>query len=85
MLLLRARQEDLRFLQYLPDVLECLNLELSRMAVLYALGYEEQLRNDGIIPETQSADDVRTFFRAVSSSVNSVLAPSNDPAQYLQR
>ena len=60
MLLLRARQEDLRFLQYLPDVLEGLDLELARMAVLYALGYEEQLRTERQAPETESADDVRS-------------------------
>lgn len=62
MLLLRARQEDLRYLQYLPDALEELDLEMSRMAVLYALGYEEQLRTEGLIPGTESTEDVRNFF-----------------------
>ena len=62
MLFLRARQDDLRYLQYLPDVLERLDLELSRMAVLYALGYEEKLRTDGLIPESETSDDVHNFF-----------------------
>jgi len=62
MLFLRARQEDLRYLQYLPDVLEALDLVLSRIAVLYVLGYEEQLRVEGQIPETESPEDFRGFF-----------------------
>jgi hypothetical protein len=62
MLLLPARQEDLRYLQCLPDVLEGLGLELSRTAVLYALGYEDQLRTEGLIPETESTEDIRSFF-----------------------
>jgi hypothetical protein len=62
MLLLLAGQDDLRCLQYLPDVLEGLELEMSRMAVLYSLGYEEQLRTEGAIPESESTEDVRGFF-----------------------
>jgi hypothetical protein len=62
MLFLRARQEDLRYLQYLPDVLEELGFEISRIAVLYALGYEEQLRIEGQIPETESPESFRSFF-----------------------
>ena len=62
MLFLRARQEDLRYLQYLPDVLEALGLEISRIAALYALGYEEQLRIEGQIPETESPEGFRSFF-----------------------
>jgi hypothetical protein len=61
-LLLRAQQEDLRYLQYLPDVLEALDLEISRMALLYALGYEDQLRSEGLIPEAEPAVQVRDFF-----------------------
>jgi hypothetical protein len=62
MLFLRARQEDLRYLQYLPDVLEDLDLEISRMALLYALGYEDQLRKEGLIPESETEERVREFF-----------------------
>jgi hypothetical protein len=61
-LLLRAQQEDLRYLQYLPDVLEALDLEISRMALLYALGYEDQLRSEGLIPEQETDERVREFF-----------------------
>jgi len=61
-LFLRAGQEDLRYLQYLPDVLEALGLEISRIALLYALGYEEQLRIEGQIPATESPEDFREFF-----------------------
>jgi hypothetical protein len=61
-LFLSARQEDLRYLQFLPDVLEAIGLEISRIAVLYALGYEEQLRIEGQIPESESPEDLRSFF-----------------------
>lgn len=60
--LLRAKQEELRYLQYLPDVLERLGLELSRLALLYALGYEERLRSEGLIPEGETTEQVQEFF-----------------------
>jgi len=62
MLFLRARQEDLRYLQYLPDVLERLDLEISRIALLYALGYEDQLRSEGLMPEGETSGQAREFF-----------------------
>lgn len=62
MFFLRAKQEDLRYLQYLPDVLERLGLDLSRIALLYALGYENQLRSEGLMPEGETSEQVREFF-----------------------
>jgi hypothetical protein len=61
-LFLRAKQEDLRYLQYLPDVLEGLGLDLSRIALLYALGYEDQLRLEGPMPEGETSEQAREFF-----------------------
>lgn len=61
-LFLRAKQEDIRYLQYLPDVLERLGLDYSRIALLYALGYEDQLRSEGIIPEGEDPEQAREFF-----------------------
>ncbi len=61
-LFLRAKQEDLLYLQYLPDVLERLGLDLSRIALLYALGYEDKLRSEGLLPEGETSDQVREFF-----------------------
>ena len=62
MLFLQAKQEDLRYLQYLPDVLERLGLDLSRIALLYALGYEDQLRSEGLMPEGETSEQAREFF-----------------------
>ncbi len=61
-LFLRAKQEDLRYLQYLPDVLEELGLDLSRIALLYALGYEDQVRSEGLMPEGETSEQAREFF-----------------------
>jgi hypothetical protein len=62
MLFLRAQQQDLRYLHYLPDVLEGLDLEISRMALLYALGYEDQIRAEGLVPGSETDQQVREFF-----------------------
>jgi hypothetical protein len=61
-LFLRAKQEDLRYLQYLPDVLEELGLDLSRIALLYALGYEDQMRSERLMPEGETSEQAREFF-----------------------
>ena len=61
-LLLRAKHEDLRYLQYLPDVLERLGLELSRTALLYAIGYEDKLRAEGVIPQGETTEQIQEFF-----------------------
>ncbi len=61
-LFLRAKQEDLRYLQYLPDVLERLSLDLSRIALLYVLGYEDQMRSEGLMPEGETSEQAQEFF-----------------------
>jgi len=61
-LFLRAKQADLRYLQYLPDVLEQHGLDLSRIALLYALGYEDQIRSEELMPEGETAEQAREFF-----------------------
>jgi hypothetical protein len=53
---------DLPQLDFLPHILEQLNLPYARMALLYALGYEGQLREEGWIPEEESEDSVKEFF-----------------------
>jgi hypothetical protein len=61
-LILKSTLEDLQRLRFLPDVLDRLELPYSRMALLYALGYEDQLRSEEIIPESESESQVQQFF-----------------------
>ncbi len=61
-LILKSTLEDLQRLRFLPDVLDQLDLPYSRMALLYALGYEDQLRNEEIIPTSESENEVSQFF-----------------------
>lgn len=61
-LFLKAEPSALRSLQSLPDVLGQLGLERSRMALLYALGYEDELRTEESIPEGESPRQVLEFF-----------------------
>jgi hypothetical protein len=63
MLLLRSDLEQLRQLEFLPVVLERLSLPHAQSALLYALGYEARMREDGWIPESETSDNVRDFYR----------------------
>jgi hypothetical protein len=46
----------------LPDALERLGLIYARMALLFALGQEQALRDEGYIPESEDPKAVQTFF-----------------------
>ncbi len=46
----------------LPDALERLGLINARMALLYVLGHEQALRNEGYIPASEAPHAVQTFF-----------------------
>lgn len=61
-LFLKADPQALRDLEHLPAILESFGLEYSWMALLYALGYEDALREQGVIPEDEDTDAVRGFF-----------------------
>lgn len=62
LLLLKADLPELMELRFLPDVLERLDLLCSRMALLYALGYEDLLRSEGSVPTDESSDLVLSTF-----------------------
>lgn len=49
-----------------PDILEGLQLFVSRTALLYALGHEDLLRSDGSIPAEESASDVAQLFQTLA-------------------
>ena len=61
-LILKSTLEELQRLRFLPDVLDKLDLQYARMALLYALGYEDQLRGEEIIPASESESQVVQFF-----------------------
>jgi hypothetical protein len=46
----------------MPVLLEQHGLEFARMALLYALGYEDRLRSDGVIPHSEGTEEVSKFF-----------------------
>lgn len=54
-------------LEMLPDILERLGLSHSRAALLYVLGYEDVLREEGWIPDAESTQGVITFFNQLAS------------------
>lgn len=61
-LLLSAPIKTLETLSFLPGILARLQLPHSEMALLYALGYERKLRDDGWIPAEETDDSVKDFF-----------------------
>jgi hypothetical protein len=62
LLLLKTKLYDLKWLDFLPNVLDKMGLFNSWMALLFALGHEEHLRNEKLIPADQSSEDVLNFF-----------------------
>lgn len=62
LLLLKADLWELKGLNFLPSLLEYHELFFSRMALLYALGYEDRLRTDGEIPASEGKEAVYEFF-----------------------
>ncbi len=63
LLLLKTDLANLGTLDFLPEILDQLGLEYARMALLFALGYEDHLRKEGIIPESEDASAVLEFFQ----------------------
>ena len=53
---------ELRSLSALPDELGAAGMPMSRIALLYALGYEDTLREDGSIPDEMAERGAREFF-----------------------
>lgn len=62
LLFLKTDMSDLNWLGFMPDVLEKREMIFSWMALLYALGYEESLQKEGVIPDGQSSEDTLDFF-----------------------
>lgn len=62
-LLLATPDDHLADARKLPDALQRLALPFARVAVLYRLGYEAELRAQGDIPEGVTAEDAAQMFR----------------------
>lgn len=60
-------QAELHKSAALPDVLGGLGLHHSRASLLYALGYEELLRDEGWIPTAETREDVSELFTLLAS------------------
>lgn len=58
--------EDSLKLVMIPDVLERLSLFHSRSTLLYVLGYEDLLREEAWIPDSESAQSVSSFFNRLA-------------------
>lgn len=61
-LLLKTKFHDLKYLDFVPEILKRLDLSSSYVAFLYALGYEDTLRDEEWIPQENSELDVYEFF-----------------------
>jgi len=62
LLLLKVDFWESKNLDFLPGILENLQLEFSRIAVLYLLGHELRLKKEGLIPAGEDATSVQDFF-----------------------
>lgn len=62
LLLLKTDVWDLKRIGLLPQVLDEVELYSTRMALLYALGYEDFLQMEGVIPENKTSETIRNLF-----------------------
>lgn len=53
-------------LEMIPDILQKLSLNQSQFTLLYMLGYKDVLREEGWIPESESVQDVVSFFNQLA-------------------
>jgi tetratricopeptide (TPR) repeat protein len=64
---LNFQPNELRQVEGLPDMLEALGLSTARFALLYALGYEDQLRTDGSLPSGEPREAVQEMVKKLAS------------------
>ena len=70
LILLRTPLDDLLLMAMVPALLEDVHLPQARMAILYAMGHTELLRNEGSIPPSENEHDVqRTFENWVNQPI----------------
>lgn len=54
--------DALQDMSFLPDALEQLELDIARMALMFSLGHEQILREEGYIPVDENPIDVNRYF-----------------------
>jgi hypothetical protein len=64
---LNFQPDELRQVESLPDILDALGLFSARFALLYALGYGDQLRTEGSLPPGESDDAVQAIVKKLAS------------------
>lgn len=64
--IMNCTDEELSSLEAVPDLMEGYGLHLSRMALLYSLGHEERLVEEGFIEADRDSDSVRRIFSNLS-------------------
>ena len=62
LLLLECQFDDLKSVGALPNILGGLGFDHARVALFYALGHEDTLRQEGWIPESETPDTVRDLM-----------------------
>ena len=87
--LLNYDDEDTRSLETLPDTLDRLHFFTARTALLYSLGYEQQLRDDGSIPKHETPEGAADLFstlasQPVSKEIRGPLICNSDTGQTFQ-
>ena len=66
-IVLNLEDVELRQLEALPDILESLELFITRAALLYTLGYSEILREDGSMPKEETDEGAHGIFSMLAS------------------
>ncbi len=82
---------ELQQVVQLPDVLDRLGLHQSRNSLLYALGHEAVLREEGSLPKEETPESIAEFFTLLASQPVSdnlrgpVVFNESDPHSYVSR
>ena len=81
-LLLQTDFVELKHLEFLPHVLGQLHLDGARVALMYALGYEEKIREEGIF-RGQTSEEVRYNLQRMLTQPGSADLP--DTPEFLNK
>lgn len=87
--LLNCSDRDITTLSDLPDALDRLHLFLARTALLYSLGYLDELREDGSIPKQERPEELKHLFsilanQPVSEQIHGPLISNSDVGQTIE-
>ena len=87
--ILNFTSAELQQVVQLPEVLDRLGLHQARNALLYALGHEAVLREEGSIPKEETPESIAEFFTLLASQPASgnlrgpVVFNESDPQSYV--